>query len=382
MAAIALLAVPAPAGAAEVTLEYEAPIPFVEPSPAYTLSVEAARGEANRLHLLRDERGFVVRERGAARIVAGGRCRSAEADVVRCAVPGGAGHVTAFVDAGDRNDVVVVGPLPGVELAEVLAGSGNDAVAGHDGADLLYGGGGRDWLGGLAGADRLDGGNGDDALDGGAGRDLVTYATRRAGVAVSLGAGVAGGAGEHDRLVRIEDAAGGRGSDWLAGDAGDNFLYGGPEGRDRADGGAGDDRVDAHRAIGGPGDDHLDGRSVACGRGRDVASRTRYQSPRGYGAACELVIGFYYAITRPTKTPGGLRLTLSCPIRRCSGTFAVADRRGRLAERRYSLRGEEYGGPGPRRLALRFTRPPAGPRGRFEISVRSLRRDDFAVGLR
>lgn len=377
-----VVVVPAPAHAAEVALEYEPPIPFVEPAPAYTLAVDAARGEVNRLQVVRDDRGFLVRERGASRLAAGARCLVAGPDAVRCEVPERAGHVGVFVDAGDRNDVVVLGPLPGVGLVEVLAGSGNDAVVGHAGADLLYGGGGRDWLGGMDGADRLDGGAGDDALDGGGGRDLVTYATRRADVAVSLGAGVGGSAGELDRLVRIEDAAGGRGSDHLTGDAGANFLYGGPEGRDRADGGGGDDRIDARHAIGGPGDDHLDGRVVECGAGRDVAGRTRYQSSRGYGPGCERILGFYYVITRPRTIPGGLAVRLSCPIRQCRGTFAVHDRRGLLAERRYALRGEEFGGPGPQVLRLRYARRPARARGRFEIAVRSLRLDHFGARLR
>jgi hypothetical protein len=379
---VVILVLPAPAGAVEVTLEYEPPIPFVEPDPAYTLAVQAGHGERNRLHVVRADEAFFVRERGGSPISAGARCARAGADAVRCAVSGRASHLSVFVDAGDRNDVVALGALPGVELAEVLGGPGNDTLVGHDDADLLYGGSGRDWLGGLGGADRLDGGAGDDLLDGGDGRDLVTYASRRADVAINLAAGAAGSAGEIDRFAGVEDAAGGRGSDRLRGDAGDNFLYGGADGRDVADGGGGDDSIDARRAIGGAGDDHLDGRSVECGAGKDVASRTRYQSPRGYGAGCEQILGFYYVITRPRATRGGLALTLSCPIRTCSGSFAVRDRGGVLAERRYALRGADFGGPGPQKLRLPFTRRPAGARGRFEISVRSLRRDRFGVMLR
>jgi Ca2+-binding RTX toxin-like protein len=286
------------------------------------------------------------------------------------------------VDAGDRNDVIVLGALAGVELVEVLAGRGNDAVVGREGADLLYGGAGRDWLGGMGGGDRLDGGSGDDALDGGDGRDLVTYATRRAGVAVDLAAGTGGAAGESDRMVRVEDAAGGRGSDRLYGDAGENYLYGGGAGRDVADGRDGNDRLNARRAIGGRGDDGLDARFADCGGGSDVASRFGYRPPGSYRAECEQIAGYYYVITRPRRVRGGLRVTLSCPIRRCSGRFTVRDRRGVVAERRYAQRGEEFGGPPPQALTLRFSRRPAGAAGRFEVSVPSLRRDHFRVGLR
>ena len=137
-----------------MTLEYEPPIPEIEPDPAYTLAVEAAAGEENRLRVMRDDRGFVVRETGTAPLSAGERCSSTAPGEVVCGLLGEASHLSVFVDADDEADVVVVRPLGGIDLAEVargirrrcapgprgsrtcsMAGAGQDVVAGEDADD-------------------------------------------------------------------------------------------------------------------------------------------------------------------------------------------------------------------------------------------------------
>ena len=377
-----MAAAPAAARGAEVTLEVEPPIPHVEPDPAYTLAVEAGSGERNKLVVFRDGDAMVVRERGVAPLAPGDRCSAATPTEVRCALPGSASHLSVFVDLGDGADALTLGPLAGVELSEVLGGSGGDVVAGGEGADLLLGQSGNDWLAGLGGGDRLDGGAGNDLLEGGAGRDLASYATRREDITVDLAAQAGGGPGEVDRFTDIEDASGGRGADVLLGSDGDNLLYGGPEGPDRAEGRAGDDSLSARRAIGGPGDDHIDGKVVRCGRGRDVTTRFRFAPVGPYGTDCEQIVGFYFVISHPQRTRSGLRFEITCPIRSCRGTFWVKDEEGVLARRSYSLRGEGFGGTGPVQLRFPFSRKPASRLGRLEVTGKALARDSFRIRLR
>lgn len=157
-------------------------------------------------------------------------------------------------DAGD--DIVV-----GREWDETLAGgAGNDSLLGRGGDDLLLGG---------SGDDTLVGGHGTDTLLGGAGSDTVAWANSQWAWTVDLAAGTA----RHDNVVEtlaaIENAVTGHADDTLRGDAGDNALSGGAgrdilEGRGGADllqGGAGADcfvfaRLDA---AGGDGTDSIAG---------------------------------------------------------------------------------------------------------------------------
>ena len=344
--------------------------------------MEAGEGERNRLSISRDDGGFVVRERDGVPVTAGESCAQVSPDSVRCPLTAGAGHTTVFVNARDEGDVVVLGPLPGVEYAEVLAGPGNDVVAGFEGEDLIEGQGGTDWLAGRDGPDRIDGGPGDDLLDGGPGRDLVTYGTRRKAVHVDLVLGSGGTEGEVDTLRGFEDVTGGHGNDRLFGDEGPNLLYGGLDGRDLGDGRGGADQVSLRRAIGGPGDDRIDAKFADCGPGEDMATRLRFQPGRGYGPGCEQIVGYFYVITRPERVRGGVRFGLSCPIRYCAGRFTLFDARGVLARKRYRRRGEGFGGKGLVPLTLKFDRRPRSGRVRLRIVGRSLARDAFMISVR
>ncbi len=131
----------------------------------------------------------------------------------------------------------------------VHGGDGDDTIHGGDGNDILAGDNGVNMVFGDAGDDTLiGGGNAADTLNGGDGNDTIDYSTVTsfAGftLTVDLTAGYAGyfppsNAG-NDKLVSVENAIGGQGSDIMIGTAGNNLLNGGA-GNDTMTGGKGDD---------------------------------------------------------------------------------------------------------------------------------------------
>ncbi len=138
-----------------------------------------------------------------------------------------------IVDAGLGNDTV-------------YAGAGGDSILGNEGNDCLSGEAGGDTIRGQIGDDRIDGGTGTDSLSGGDGNDYINAFIGQA--------------------------------ETLAGDNGDDYLIGSPDGFDNIDAGDGNDRVDAQAGNdtifgqagddtleGGDGDDYIEG-----GAGRDV----------------------------------------------------------------------------------------------------------------
>jgi Ca2+-binding RTX toxin-like protein len=135
--------------------------------------------------------------------------------------------------------------LPDVAKNAVLNGhDGNDILIGGKGNDRLLGGNGTDNMNGMAGNDSLDGGFGADNMFGGLGVDSTTYASRSAGVIVTID-NVAndGQVGEGDNVhTDIEVLFGGRGSDSLTGSASANRIFGGA-GNDRITGGGGSDSL-------------------------------------------------------------------------------------------------------------------------------------------
>ena len=166
-------------------------------------------------------------------------------------------------------------------------------ITGSAKADTLTGDAGPNVLQGGSGSDTLSGGAGGDVLSGGAGRDVASYASRAAGVAVSVdGQPNDGSAGEGDNVMpSIEAVVGGKGRDTLLGNDRPNVLVGGAGGdrivglggRDLIVGGLGKDRVDA-----GAGSDRVSMRDatvdqVGCGDGRDAADADR----RDKLSACE-----------------------------------------------------------------------------------------------
>ena len=199
---------------------------------------------------------------------------------------GGAGNDTASYldsDAGVTVRLLDGTGERGHAEGDVLSGIENligsdfaDAFGGDRNANLLSGMGGNDGLWGSAGDDLLEGGAGADRLSGGIGNDIATYQSSDAGVVVRLHSKEArGGHAEGDTFIGmvtvddrevpdIEHLTGSSYNDVLAGDlrdntlkgrAGDDTLYGGPDGGDdRMFGGNGDDRI-----FGGKGNDTISG---------------------------------------------------------------------------------------------------------------------------
>ncbi|MEV4279339.1 calcium-binding protein [Actinoplanes xinjiangensis] len=169
-------------------------------------------------------------------------------------IKGGGNTDTIHGEAGnDRID-------PGAGNDVVRGGAGDDMFDEGTGRDALYGDDGSDsfWQGGWNGVAR-------DGIHGGAGWDTVEYMARSRAVAADLDgrAGDDGQNGEGDSIgTDVESLRGGRGNDWLAGNAANNGLDGG-EGHDTLYGLGGDDQLSGgegtgnDRLYGGAGDDQI-----------------------------------------------------------------------------------------------------------------------------
>ena len=159
-------------------------------------------------------------------------------------IDGGAGD--DWIDGGDAAFAFAIyddspGPVSANLVAKTVTGDGTDTLAnvnsligspyddilkGDDRLNLIVGGDGNDriYAGGFA--DLLSGDAGDDYVDGGPGRDDVSYYESPQAVVVNLATGKAAGWGT-DRLRHVEDAEGSRRADRLVGSAAVNHLEGG-----------------------------------------------------------------------------------------------------------------------------------------------------------
>jgi Ca2+-binding RTX toxin-like protein len=170
--------------------------------------------------------------------------------------------------AGDAGDDALTGATGNDNES---GGDGNDTVDGGDGGDTLSGDSGDDSMAGGGDDDSLDGGAGADVFAGGDGADTATYATRTAGVTVSLDGNAGDGEpGEGDNVqADVENVLGGAGADTFLGSAAGNTLDGGA-GEDYSDGGPGADSL-----VGGDAGDVMRTRgsgepdTVTCGPGPD-----------------------------------------------------------------------------------------------------------------
>ncbi len=165
----------------------------------------------------------------------------------------------------------------GTRLETVVTADGNYTVAMGTGGSVA-GTNARDILLGTSGNDTFTGSAGEDYINGGAGTDGLSYAATTRGVTVHL-QGAAGYPTEGratgldintDRLVGIENVAGGSGDDVIVGNGAANTLSGGA-GNDTLTGGDGNDTL-----LGGDGADTLYGvagnNSLSGGAGNDILS--------------------------------------------------------------------------------------------------------------
>ncbi|WP_425046075.1 LamG-like jellyroll fold domain-containing protein [Primorskyibacter sp. S87] len=141
------------------------------------------------------------------------------------------------VESGTDSNTIV-----GVE--NVTGSVFGDYIEGNDGANRLRGLGDYDWMVGSGGGDTFDGGNG---------RDMVSYVHSQTGVIVDLGLGLGlAGQAQGDRYTSIERVTGSVFNDKLLGSEGEDdfrglggydWFVGSGGGKDRYDGGSGDDMV-------------------------------------------------------------------------------------------------------------------------------------------
>ncbi len=198
-------------------------------------------------------------------------------------VDGGAGvDMVSFVDLAQR---VVV------RLAEGTATSGGattrlssvEKVTGSVHGDLIEGDAGANTLRGLGGYDWFNASGGGDAYEGGTGRDMVSYVRASSGVTVDLGAGKGlSGLAEGDTYSSIERFTGSVHSDMVYGSSGEDdfrglggydWFVGSAGGKDRYDGGTGQDTVAYTQSTAGV------TASLALGRGsKGDAARDLYTS--------------------------------------------------------------------------------------------------------
>ena len=195
------------AGLAALLLPGAAQASTVSVSPTTgILTYAAAQGEVNDIAIAQNNTIVKVQDSGAT-ITAGAGCQSTDAHNVLCSPQG---VVRIAVGASDGDDRVTAKTL----LPATLGGSaGNDTLTGGS-ADEKFDGG--------SGDDAIDPGLGADQIKGGDDVDFVTYATRTARVEVSVGDGQAndGEDGENDNLdASVENLSTGSGDDQFSGPA-------------------------------------------------------------------------------------------------------------------------------------------------------------------
>ena len=145
----------------------------------------------------------------------------------------------------------------GIDVENLIGGSGDDQMTGSNAANTLTGNAGNDTMTGLNARDTFIGGAGADDFVGGTGLDVATYATSASGVTASLD-GVANdgnaaddnaGATRRDNIgADVEDLTGSPSADTLTGSGLANVITGGT-GQDTLTGLDGNDTLDAFDAF-------------------------------------------------------------------------------------------------------------------------------------
>ena len=220
--------------------------------------------------------------------------------------------------------------IPGVtiDLTET-----DDVYTGTQYDDIINGLGGDDIIFGLAGNDILNGGAGADILDGGVGNDTITYVDETSGLTVNLRLDRGTGSAAGDSFVSIENVSGSNFFDILAGDFGDNILWGlggddtlnGDRGDDILHGGIGNDTLSGGDGVdvmnGGEGDDTLIG-----GSGVDTAV---YSSANAADYSVVETAPWQYTVTALNGATDGVDTLTGIEFIRLGGVngtdFVIAD---------------------------------------------------------
>lgn len=165
----------------------------------------------------------------------------------------------AYIYAKQGDDLIC---LYGPDYHFVVAGSGNDRIAGSPGYDDVVHGRGDDYVALAGDVDVISGldPSGDDILLGGDGRDVLTFEGRQ-GVRVDLERGIARGLGR-DRIGSFSTIVGTKDRDVIRGDDASNRILG-LFGGDRISGRGGRDTIigsaEPEQGAQGPGDDLIRG---------------------------------------------------------------------------------------------------------------------------
>ncbi|WP_417525593.1 M10 family metallopeptidase C-terminal domain-containing protein [Marinovum sp.] len=174
----------------------------------------------------------------------------------------GAGNDTVLGGSGsDMVSFVDLAQAVNASLRTLSASSGGDSymldgienVTGSIFGDLIEGDGNSNRIRALGDYDWIVGSWGNDVIDGGNGRDMISYVSAPGAVTVDLGAGQGTrGQANGDRYVAVERVTGSSHADLFFGDAGQNdfrglggydTFVGSSGGRERYDGGSGQDTV-------------------------------------------------------------------------------------------------------------------------------------------
>jgi Ca2+-binding RTX toxin-like protein len=189
--------------------------------------------------------------RNIENIIAGSGNDILAGDGFQNVLDGGAGSDTVDYSAsskgiavtlnGASNATVFVGGVAEDTIRNIENVTGSaaaDVITGDTQANIILGGGGGDILKGGGGLDVIDGGTGSDTIDFGDKTAAVVLTLAGAADAIATVGGVA-----EDTVRNIESIFGGTGADVLTGDGGNNTIRGGG-GADSLDGGAGVDTAD------------------------------------------------------------------------------------------------------------------------------------------
>ena len=200
--------------------------------------------------------------------------------------------------------------------------TGDDTITGSSTHDIINGLQGNDTISAGDGDDLIRPGTGDDIVDGGTGWDRVSYAmvggdVSTSGVVVSLampGTGQVTGHGT-DRLSGIEHLTGTPYSDYLVGNDGDNWIWGGVDPTTGASGGTPD------QLFGGGGNDLLEVSSIVGPGHHRVAGGDGIDTISFFGGGTGFTAGVTFSLATTGFQNTGQGLIIAYELENVTGTI-------------------------------------------------------------